>query len=288
VGRATPAALRGVAGRPDPRFSLRDDGAGLPGCRHHVCREPDEQGKPDRYATDQSKADFWSCVPLIVEVSIPVARSPGRRMRSAAATALSRLTRIVPTFPFIGLEPITPLRIDSAEDSMARVWNTPVFILATVYFVVDAMFSHVTQPITVWLAKKRLFERVRLWVISLGPYPSLALFAVPVIILEPAKPLAGYLLGTGHFFAGAVTFITAEVLKLTLVERLFQLNREKLLSIPAFAWGYQYWRHMMDVIESMEVWKASRRLVADAARMFRARWIQYKRVRRSSRLHYHP
>ncbi len=138
---------------------------------------------------------------------------------------------------------------------MPRVWNTPVFILATVYFVVDGMFSHVTQPITVWLAKKKLFERVRLWVISLGPYPSLALFAVPVIILEPAKPLAGYLLGTGHFFAGAVTFITAEVLKLTLVERLFQLNREKLLSIPTFAWGYQYWRHMMDVVESMEVWK---------------------------------
>jgi hypothetical protein len=260
----------------------------MPGCRHHVCREPNEQGEQDRYATDQSKADFWSCIPLFVEVSIPVVRSPGRRMRSAAATAPSRLTLIIPTCPLIGLEPINPLRIDSAEDFMARVWNTPVFILATMYFVVDGMFSHVTQPITVWLAKKKLFERVRLWVISVGPYPSLALFAVPVIILEPAKPLAGYLLGTGHFFAGAVTFITAEVLKLTLVERLFQLNREKLLSIPAFAWGYQYWRHMMDVIESMEVWKASRRLAADAARMFRARWIQFKRIRRSSRLHYHP
>ena len=171
---------------------------------------------------------------------------------------------------------------------MPRVLNTPVFILATVYFVVDGMFSHVTQPITVWLAKKKIFERVRLWVISLGPYPSLALFAVPVITLEPAKPLAGYLLGTGHFFAGAVTFITAEVLKLTLVERLFQLNREKLLSIPVFAWGYQYWRHMMDAVESMEVWKASRRLAADTARKFRARWIQYKRVHRSSRLHYLP
>jgi hypothetical protein len=41
----------------------------------------------------------------------------------------------------------------------------------------------------------------------------------------------------GSFFAGAVVFITAEFLKLTFVERLFQLNREKLLSIPAFAWG---------------------------------------------------
>ena len=68
---------------------------------------------------------------------------------------------------------------------MTRVWNTPVFIIATVYFVVDGVFSHVTRPITVWLAKKKLLERARLWITSLRPYPSLALFAVPVIILEP-------------------------------------------------------------------------------------------------------
>ena len=171
---------------------------------------------------------------------------------------------------------------------MARVWNTPVFILATVYFVVDGMFSFVTQPIARWLANKQLFERVRLWVTSLGPYPSLALFAVPVIMLEPAKPFAAYLLGTGHFFAGAVTFITAEVLKLTLVERLFQLNREKLLSIPVFAWGYRYWRRIMGVVESMQIWKASRRLAADAARILRIRWVQFKRLHRPSRLHSHP
>jgi len=170
---------------------------------------------------------------------------------------------------------------------MARVWNTPIFILATAYFVVDGMLSHVTQPIAAWLAEKKLFERVRRWIISLGPYSSLALFAVPVIILEPAKPLAGYLIGTGHFFACAVTFITAEVLKLTFVERLFVLNRNKLLSIPAFAWGYQYWRRMMDAVESLEVWKASRRLVANAAHMVRTRWSQLKRGQRLSRLPYH-
>ena len=49
-------------------------------------------------------------------------------------------------------------------------------------------------------------------------------------------------MGTGHFGAGAITFVTAEVLKLTFVEQLFQLNRRKLLSIPAFASGYHYRR----------------------------------------------
>ena len=166
---------------------------------------------------------------------------------------------------------------------MARIWNTPVFVVATVYFVVDGAFSYVTRPIAAWMAERRLFERARHWVVSLRPYPSLALFAVPVIILEPAKPLAAYLLGTGHFFAGAVTFITAEVLKLILVERLFELNREKLLSIPAFAWGYGYWRQIMTLVESMEVWQASRRLVKTTGRVIRAAWFRSTRKTHSFR-----
>ena len=115
---------------------------------------------------------------------------------------------------------------------MTRIWNTPVFILATVYFVVDGVFSYLTRPITEWIAKKKLFERARLWVTSLGPYPSLALFAVPVIILEPAKPLAGYLLGTGHFFAGAVRLSAASrATKCCASHKVFE--RQKALLFPA-------------------------------------------------------
>lgn len=156
---------------------------------------------------------------------------------------------------------------------MARFWKTAVFIVATAYFVVDAALFYVTRPIIVWIAKRKLFEQTRLWIVSLRPYPALALLLIPVIILEPAKPLAGYLLGTGHFAAGAITFVTAEVLKLTCIEQLFQLNRDKLLSITAFAFGYRYWRQMMDLVESVEVWKASRRLADNAGH-----WLRSKRV----------
>jgi hypothetical protein len=168
---------------------------------------------------------------------------------------------------------------------MARVLNTPLFVVATAYFLVDGIFSYVTRPITEWLGKQKVLERVRRWITSLRPYPSLALFAVPVIILEPAKPLSAYLLGTGHFFAGAVVFISAEVLKLTIVERLFHLNKEKLLSIPAFGWAYQYWRRMMDLLESLEVWKAARRIIAKAKRTFWARWHRFKLARTAQRVH---
>jgi hypothetical protein len=169
---------------------------------------------------------------------------------------------------------------------MARIWKIPILVLATAYFVLDGLFSYVTRPVALWMSKMRILDRTRRWIVSLRPYPSLALFAVPVIILEPAKPLAGYLAATGHVCAGAVTFVAAEVLKLSFVERLFQLNRKKLLSIPTFAAGYKYWRRMMDVVESLEVWKASRRLASNAARFMRTRWLEFKRARASHRLHY--
>jgi hypothetical protein len=81
-----------------------------------------------------------------------------------------------------------------------------------------------------------------------------------------------------------------EVLKLTCVERLFALNRKKLLSISAFAAGYKHWRWMMDLVESLEVWKASRHLASRAAQIVRLRWLRLKRAqefdRRSDRQSY--
>jgi hypothetical protein len=164
---------------------------------------------------------------------------------------------------------------------MARVWKIPLFVLATAYFVLDGLFSYVTRPVAAWLGGMQIFERTQRWIVSLRPYPSLVLFAVPVILLEPVKPLAGYLVATGHLVTAAITFVTGEVLKLTCVERLFQLNRKKLLSIPAFAAGYKYWRRMMDVVESLEIWKASRRLANRAAHILRVRWLHLKRTQES-------
>jgi hypothetical protein len=189
------------------------------------------------------------------------------------------LTLSASSLTFSFLEQSDVPHFDLAGATLARFWKTAVFIAATAYFVVDGALSYVTRPMTAWIAKRNLFERTRLWIVSLRPYPSLALLAVPVIVLEPARPLAGYLIRSGQFGAAAITFIAAEVLKLTFVEQLFQLNRNKLLSIPAFARGYRYWLRMMDLVESMAVWKASQRLAESTAHLLRARWLQFRRVR---------
>jgi hypothetical protein len=139
-----------------------------------------------------------------------------------------------------------------------RILRSVIFVVATVYFVVDAIFLKVAAPIARWMARKRIFIRLRKWIGSLRPYPSLALFAVPVILLEPVKPVAAYLVATGSVSAGMTILIAGEVLKLVIIERLFKLCRLKLLKIPIFAWGYGHWRYGVNLIVSMRAWQAAR------------------------------
>jgi hypothetical protein len=87
----------------------------------------------------------------------------------------------------------------------------------------------------------------------------LALFAVPLIVLEPVKPVAAYLAGTGHIAMGMTVLVVGEVLKLVLVERLFSVSREKLISIPAFAWTYGRYSQAKEWLDSFEAWQTARR-----------------------------
>jgi hypothetical protein len=157
-----------------------------------------------------------------------------------------------------------------------RILKPVTYVLAAVYFVVDALFMTVAHPIASWIGRHFEFKRLRAWIRSLPPYPSLALFSVPVIILEPIKPVAAYLAATGQFVGGAVTFIVGELLKLVLVERLFHLTRDKLMRIPAFAWGYGKFAEMRAWLQATEAWRAIRavsRAVKDHVARARAKLV---------------
>jgi hypothetical protein len=138
---------------------------------------------------------------------------------------------------------------------LKRVGNLIVFAIAILYFLLDAIFATVAVPLSRWIGAHRAFARIHRWILSLRPYPTLALFVVPLIILEPAKPAAAYLVGTGHALLGLVILAGAEILKIVLIERLFSISRDKLLSIPAFAWGYGKYSVAKGWLTSLEAWQ---------------------------------
>lgn len=166
---------------------------------------------------------------------------------------------------------------------MKRILKALTYIAAGLYLLVDAIFMTVAKPIAKWIDKHVPLKRLRDWIRSLPPYPSLALFSLPVIMLEPVKPIAAYLAATGQFLSGVLTFVFGELLKLVLVERLFSLTREKLMKIPAFARLYQWYSQAIAWLKATEAWRTSESIARSAREYFKAtgvrlaNWIERRR-----------
>jgi hypothetical protein len=154
---------------------------------------------------------------------------------------------------------------------MKRILKPISYVLAAIYLCVDFIFAGMARPISNWIARHFEMQRLRGWIRSLPPYPSLALFSVPVILLEPVKFVAAYVAATGNFIVALFTFAFGELLKLVLIERLFDLTREKLMKISAFAWIYGHYVQAREWILQSEAWRAIRSMSRLAVERIRNR-----------------
>src|SRR5271154_4692414 len=69
-----------------------------------------------------------------------------------------------------------------------RILKPIIFVIATLYIGVDAVFLTVARPVADWVGKWKILDGLGRWIASLRPYSTLALFMVPVVVLEPLKP----------------------------------------------------------------------------------------------------
>jgi len=137
---------------------------------------------------------------------------------------------------------------------MSRVLKFFGYALITIYFVADFLFESVALPLSAWIGRLQILRPVNAWIASLRPYPALAVFSIPVIVLEPVKPIGAFLVSAGHVAEGILTIAVGEILKITLVERLFRLTRDRLMQIPLFATLFYYWIKIRRWITSSEIW----------------------------------
>jgi hypothetical protein len=134
-----------------------------------------------------------------------------------------------------------------------------VWGLAVAYFLIDAFFVLLVRPIGRWLDRSPVFLRIVTWIKSLGSYQSLLLFIIPLVVLEPVKPLSLYLISTGRPIGGALFLIVGEVIKILVLERIFRITRPKLMSFRAFAWTYNQVIRLFAYFQSLRMWKSAHR-----------------------------
>ncbi len=117
-------------------------------------------------------------------------------------------------------------------------WTT----LAVLFLAVSWLWDTLAPLIRAFLVLIPL-ERVKRAVIDfmdrLAPYPTLAIFLIPLVASEPIKLGSFWLFAQKQWFAGSATFLFAEILRFGLVAFLFTACKDKLLSIPWFKKLYE-------------------------------------------------
>jgi uncharacterized membrane protein len=76
--------------------------------------------------------------------------------------------------------------------------------------------------------------------IDLLPAPAaLLLFGIPLVFVEVMSFFSVVLFATGHFIMGAVAYVTIKILGLGLVAAIFDLTRDKLMTMKGFVYAYE-------------------------------------------------
>lgn len=165
---------------------------------------------------------------------------------------------------------------------MSRLLRPVGTLAALVYFLLDALAYWVVRPVLRRIARLPVFARlgrwIGTWIAGLGPYPSLVLVLVPLALLEPAKPVGAWLFATGRPVAGAAVIGGAELVKITLVERLFHIAKPKLLTIGWFARGYGWVTTWLAWLKETAPVRAARRLLRGLRRLARRISLMVRRA----------
>src|SRR3954470_23305749 len=162
---------------------------------------------------------------------------------------------------------------------MRRVLTLPLMFVVVALVLFDDLFRPWVKSAVARLARLRLWRWIESRIERLSPYATLALFLIPVAIIEPLKIYALYLMGLGHVLGGVLTLVVAKIVGVGLAERLFAISRDKLLSIRWFAWCFEravaFKTVVHDWITQSQIWLLAKRLAAhsrEAMRRVRA-WM---------------
>jgi hypothetical protein len=149
---------------------------------------------------------------------------------------------------------------------LKTIFRSLIIGAAAIYFIIDALFLALLRPLARQIASLKLFQSIAPWIASFGPYPTLGLFVIPLVLLEPIKPFSAYLIASGHFILGLLFLALGEVLKITIVERIFHIGRDKLMTINAFALIYNFVSGWLTWVQALPPWRAVKRSFDDFIR----------------------
>ncbi len=116
------------------------------------------------------------------------------------------------------------------------------WVLLAILFLIETWLWNHMAALTKRVIAAIPLEAAKAWIVEkvqpLSPWPTLLIFLVPVVILEPFKFVGLWLFAKGHIIAGALVFLAAKIIGLGVIAFLFETCKPKLMQFRLIAWTY--------------------------------------------------
>jgi hypothetical protein len=144
------------------------------------------------------------------------------------------------------------------QSGLSRLLLLVADSVVILYLFLDGIVAPVFGPLARLAARLRLVIRLQQAVGALPPYIILALAGVPIMVAEPAKLYALWLMSQGQLWKGAAMLAAAYVLSLVVADWIYQAGREKLRTIAWFAqlmdWITALQSHILSLLRASTIW----------------------------------
>lgn len=175
----------------------------------------------------------------------------------------------------------------AAREILRTAWGIarePVILVLQLFAALLVLFEEWGwRPLSQALAKLARYApiaRLEAWIASLGPYPSLLVFALPTSLLLPLKFVAMWLLANGQVVAATGLFIGAKIVSTALIARVFTLTQPSLMRIAWFARAYNWfvpWKDaLFAVIRQSWIWRYGRMVKTAVRQWLRKAWDRWR------------
>lgn len=136
---------------------------------------------------------------------------------------------------------------------LRRIGHGVIVAIAVLWFFLDVLFLSLVRPLRDHITRWWWVQKMHTWVCTLGPYGSLAVFAIPLLLLEPVKPIGALLFHHGHHKAAVWLIVAGELLKLTIVDQLFEMTKPKLMTFRWFVWVYGKIEAVLNTLRNLPI-----------------------------------
>lgn len=158
----------------------------------------------------------------------------------------------------------------------------PAMLVLAALFLVEAWvwdaFVALTRRLVSFIPWAAFKARVARLMEALPAPVALVVFLLPLILVEPLKVITLWVAATGHVIVGLVGYVIVQFAGVGLVAVVFDLTRDKLLTMAWFAWCYEkvlIFHHFADELVAPYKAAAKRELEAFRgwARAYRAKLL---------------